>query len=302
MFVPCIDCRLRHKPCFRPFTDEELKSISSLKTNHVAVPAKTDIVSEGEVGGSLYTLYEGWAFRYKTLAGGARQILDLLLPGEIIGLSSALLGTIRHSVQTLTPVSLCVLDGYPLPKLLRRHVYLMLETFERLRRLELANGTMCPFPLQRQHLADAAGLSMIHLNRTLAQLRDERLAALAVIVELAAPERGEEIARRKALDDGALAQQLVEPPLRRREAVERDLRVHVMRRVVHDVVRDCAVPARHDDMHRDLLLSGEAAPFRRPGEPRRALMRVLHVGGGAHQQVPHQERHDEAPGDRRRRA
>ena len=212
MFVPCIDCRLRHKPCFRPFTDEELKSISSLKTNHVAVPAKTDIVSEGEVGGSLYTLYEGWAFRYKTLAGGARQILDLLLPGEIIGLSSALLGTIRHSVQTLTPVSLCVLDGYPLPKLLRRHVdltldllrwrveeehradtriallgrqkplqrvgYLMLETFERLRRLELANGTMCPFPLQRQHLADAAGLSMIHLNRTLAQLRDERLAAL----------------------------------------------------------------------------------------------------------------------------
>src|SRR5258708_37190512 len=185
MFVPCIDCRLRHKPCFRPFTDEELKSISS---------------------------HEGWAFRYKTLAGGARQILDLLLPGEIIGLSSALLGTIRHSVQTLTAVRLCVLDRYPLPKLLRRHVdltldllrwrveeehradtriallgrqkplqrvgYLMLETFERLRRLELANGTMCPFPLQRQHLADAAGLSMIHLNRTLAQLRDERLAAL----------------------------------------------------------------------------------------------------------------------------
>ena len=198
MYVPCIDCRLRHRPCFRPFTDEELKSISSLKTNHLAIAAKTDIVTEGEVGGALYTLYEGWAFRYKTLPDGARQILDILLPGEIIGLSSALLGTIRHSVQTLTPVSLCVLDGYPLPKLLRRHVdltldllrwrveeehradtriallgrqkplqrvgHLMLETFDRLRRLELANGTMCPFPLQRQHLADAAGVSMIHLK------------------------------------------------------------------------------------------------------------------------------------------
>jgi CRP/FNR family transcriptional regulator, anaerobic regulatory protein len=190
MYVPCVDCRLRQRPCFRPFSDEELKSISSLKTNHVAIPAKTDIVSEGEVGGALYTLYEGWAFRYKTFGDGARQILDLLLPGEIIGLSSALLGTIRHSVQTLTPVSLCVLDGYPMPTLLRRHVdltldllrwrveeehradtrlallgrqtplqrvgHLMLETFDRLRRLELANGTMCPFPLQRQHLADAA--------------------------------------------------------------------------------------------------------------------------------------------------
>src|SRR5690242_20848083 len=83
MYVPCIDCRLRHRPCFRPFSDEELKSISSLKTNHLALTAKTDVVSEGEVGGALYTLYEGWAFRYKTFADGARQILDLLLPGEI---------------------------------------------------------------------------------------------------------------------------------------------------------------------------------------------------------------------------
>src|SRR5690242_14895670 len=51
MYVPCVDCRLRHRPCFRPFSDEELKSISSLKTNHLAIPAKTDIVTEGEVGG-----------------------------------------------------------------------------------------------------------------------------------------------------------------------------------------------------------------------------------------------------------
>ncbi len=212
MYVPCIDCRLRHRPCFRPFSDAELASISSLKADHISLPAKSDIVTEGEVGGNLYTLYEGWAFRYKKLLGGGRQIFDLLLPGEIIGLSSALLGTVRHSVQALTPVSLCVMDGYPLPQLLRRHVdltldllrwrveeehradmrlallgrrkplqrvgYLMLETLDRLRRLDLADGTMCPFPLQRQHLADATGLSMIHLNRTLGHLRDEGLAAI----------------------------------------------------------------------------------------------------------------------------
>lgn len=212
MYVPCIDCRLRHRSCFRPFSDEELESIASLKADHISLPAKSDIVTEGEVGGNLYTLYEGWAFRYQKLPDGGRQIFDLLLPGEIIGLSSALLGTIRHSVQALTPVSVCVMNGYPLPKLLQRHVdltldllrwrveeehradtrlallgrrkplqrvgYLMLETVDRLRRLELADGTMCPFPLQRQHLADATGLSMIHLNRTLAQLRDERLAAI----------------------------------------------------------------------------------------------------------------------------
>lgn len=212
MYVPCIDCRLRHRSCFRPFSEEEFDAIASLKADHLSLPARTDIVTEGEVGGSLYTLYEGWAFRYQKLPGGGRQILDLLLPGEIIGLSSALLGTVRHSVQALTPVSVCVMNEYPLTTLLRRHIdltldllrwrveeehradtrlallgrrkplqrvgYLMIETVDRLRRLELADGSMCPFPLQRQHLADMTGLSMIHLNRTLARLRDERLAAI----------------------------------------------------------------------------------------------------------------------------
>ncbi|MGO8917638.1 MAG: Crp/Fnr family transcriptional regulator [Stellaceae bacterium] len=212
MHVPCIDCRLRQRSCFRPFSAEELSAISSLKTDHVALPAKHDIMHEGDVGGTLYTLYEGWAFRYKKLSGGGRQILDLVLPGEIIGLSSSLLGTTRHSVQTLTPASLCVMAGFPLVELLRRHIdftldllrwrveeehradirlallgrrkplqrigYLMLELFDRLRRLELADGTLCPFPLQRQHLADATGLSTIHLNRTLTRLRDDRLATV----------------------------------------------------------------------------------------------------------------------------
>jgi CRP/FNR family transcriptional regulator, anaerobic regulatory protein len=210
--VPCIDCRLRHRSCFRPLSAAELTAVTAMKTAHVALPAKHDIVQAGEVGGSLYTLYEGWAFRYKKLPVGGRQILDLVLPGEIIGLSSALLGTMRHSVQTLTPASVCVLTGIPLTELLRRNLdltfdllrwrveeehradvrltllgrckplqrigYLMLELFDRLKRLELADGTMCPFPLQRQHLADATGLSMIHLNRTLTKLREDRLAVI----------------------------------------------------------------------------------------------------------------------------
>ncbi len=183
-----------------------------MKTAHLALPAKHDLVQAGEVGGPLYTLYDGWAFRYDTLPVGGRQILDLVLPGEIVGLSSALLGTVRHSVQTLTPASVCVLTGVPLVDLLRRNIdlafdllrwrveeehradvrlallgrckplqrvgYLMLELLDRLKRLELADGTICPFPLQRQHLADATGLSMIHLNRTLTKLREDRLAVI----------------------------------------------------------------------------------------------------------------------------
>jgi CRP-like cAMP-binding protein len=210
MYVPCVDCRLRQKAFFRAFSAAELQAMLALKSSHLALPAKTDVLHAGESGGPLCTIYEGWAFRYEQLPGGARQIFDLLLPGDLIGLSAALLGTARHSVQTLTPVSLCVLQGMPIGEFLGRHAelamsllrwraqeehradqrlaalgrrrpsqrlaYFMLETFDRLRAREMATGTMCPLPLQRQHLADATGLSMIHLNRTLAQLRDEKLA------------------------------------------------------------------------------------------------------------------------------
>lgn len=212
MRVPCAECRLRQEPFFRAFTGDELQSVAKLKSSHLAVPAKTDIVRADEVGGGLYTLYEGWAFRYRVFPGGARQIFDLVLPGDLIGLAAVLHGTTRHSVQTLTPASFCVLEGYPFIDLLSKHPqlvlsllrwrveeeqradqlaallgrrtplqrlgYLVLETFDRLRQRELANATICPFPLQRRHLADFAGLSMIHLNRTLTQLRQEKLAVI----------------------------------------------------------------------------------------------------------------------------
>jgi CRP-like cAMP-binding protein len=212
MNVPCVQCRLRQNRYFRPQAADELQSVVALKSAHLSVPAKTDMIQVGEVGGTLYTLYEGWAFRYEQLRDGGRQILDILLPGDVIGLSAALLGTARHSVQTLTPASFCVLDAYPTAELLTRHAalthsllrwhleeesradrhivmlgrrrpverlgYLMLETFDRLRQRGLASGTMCAFPLQRRHIADWTGLSMIHLNRTLTRLRDEGLAAV----------------------------------------------------------------------------------------------------------------------------
>jgi CRP/FNR family transcriptional regulator len=198
---------------FRPFSPGELDFVSAMKVDHVVLPPRADIIREGEVGGPLYTLFEGWAVRYHRLPNGARQIFDILLPGDMIGLASAALGVVRHSVQALTAVTLCALDGARLPALFQDHpafalailqtrveeeqrsdtrmallgrtraeqriAYLMLETFERLRRRGLANGgSTCPFPLQRHHLADAVGLSRVHVARTLDLLRRRRLAEI----------------------------------------------------------------------------------------------------------------------------
>lgn len=213
MFVPCAQCPLRLKPLFRPISEAELTFVSELKRDHIVVAPRADIIQEDEVGGPAYTLFEGWAVRYHRLPRGSRQILDIVLPGDMIGLASALLGTVRHSVQALTPATLCVLSGRTLSDLFAEHPgyafnimqtrieeeqradvrlsllgrsnaeqrigYLMLETFDRLRQRGMVNGgSTCPFPLQRRDIADAAGISRVHVARTLERLREQKLATI----------------------------------------------------------------------------------------------------------------------------
>jgi CRP/FNR family transcriptional regulator len=213
MFVPCEQCPLRRKPLFRPFSEAQLGFVTEMKTDHIVVAPRSDIIQEDEVGGTIYTLFEGWAIRYHRLPKGARQILDIVLPGDMIGLASALLGTVKHSVQAITPATLCVLSGHSVAELFacdpgmalnilqtrveeeqradvrlsllgrsnaeERIGYLMLDTFDRLRQRGMVNGgSTCPFPLQRRDIADAAGLSRVHVARTLEGLRERRLAEI----------------------------------------------------------------------------------------------------------------------------
>ena len=85
MFVPCEECQLRRRTLFRPFSELELSFITEMKTDHIVVAPRGDIIREDEVGGPVYTLFEGWAIRYHRLPHGARQILDIVLPGDTSG-------------------------------------------------------------------------------------------------------------------------------------------------------------------------------------------------------------------------
>jgi CRP-like cAMP-binding protein len=210
--VPCKTCPLRQQRLFKPFSEQELRFVATLKTAHVTVPANQPILELGAQSGALYTLFSGWAFRYLRLPDGSRQILDFLLPGDLIGLQPAFLGGINYGVTALTAVSLCVLHGAAIdalfdghPGLVRALVatlleekrrtdrrlavlgrrqgpqrigYLMLETFDRLVQQGLDAGTECPFPLRRRHLADALGLSGSHVNRSLDELQARGLATI----------------------------------------------------------------------------------------------------------------------------
>lgn len=197
---------------FRALSEPELDFVTQMKSGHVGFGQRENIVEAGQVGSPLMTLFEGWAVRYRRGIGGRRHILSILLPGDLVAAESALLGRVEHSVMAITPVSLCVLDGQTMAQLFAAHTdlalalyrtqldemrwfdietvngstgdavarvaYVFLHTFDRLRERGLANGTVCGFPLRRADLADRVGLSAMHLSRTLATLKRQRLATL----------------------------------------------------------------------------------------------------------------------------
>jgi CRP-like cAMP-binding protein len=205
MELSCHECALRACGSFKPITAEELSSINQIKREHLVVPAGADIIRAGDEAPELYTLYSGWAFRFKTLPDGRRQILNFLLPGDLLGLQAAMFVAALHGIQALTEVELCALPRRDVWKLFddmpalafdvtwlgsreesivdenltsagrrtatERVAALMVALYKRAKALGLVAGETFAFPLTQQHIADALGLSLVHTNKTLARLR-----------------------------------------------------------------------------------------------------------------------------------
>lgn len=213
MYVDCRHCPLRRTSAFRPLEGDELDFVRSIKFEQSSFPARMDIVSAGDARPMLFTLFSGWAFRYMMLDGRARQIMDVLLPGDLVGLQSPITGRIRHSVRSITPVSLCLLDGEGFRELFDRYAelsealvatllyeehradtrllllgrlrptqrlaYLFLELFDRLDRRGHAEPDSCELPLTYEHLADLVGVSRSQVGASLLDLKQRGWATLA---------------------------------------------------------------------------------------------------------------------------
>ena len=160
----------------------------------------------------LFTLYSGWAFRFKTLADGRRQILSFLLPGDFIGLQDEFADGHTHGVEAMTTVTLCAFErdrlwdlfsahpklGYDITWLAAREekmvddnlvttgrrnagervAMLLMHLYRRAERLGLVQDGWVAFPLNQQHIADALGLSLVHTNKTLRRLQQLNLHRL----------------------------------------------------------------------------------------------------------------------------
>jgi CRP-like cAMP-binding protein len=205
----CAACPIRKFTAYGGASRGSLKSLRSSRLGDRILPPKRNIYREERESDEIFTLYDGWAFAYKLLPDGRRQILDFLLPGSLIGLHMLWFKAMPHSVQSLTSVSLCVFDKEKFRDLLKREAEYEWELLkysatcqalsderlsdlgrrtakERIARLVLefhdqlalrgkVDRGSFPFHVRQEHIADALGLTKVHVSRTLQGLRHEGL-------------------------------------------------------------------------------------------------------------------------------
>lgn len=192
---------------YSPSLESDPQAFKSLRREIVTVRSKRIILRQGEVPTKIFTLYDGWAFRFALLQGGQRQILAFLFPGNLISLQAMYVGPMRFSVQALTNVTLCAFDAKELTDFMHKDLALMehvitrsmqeaveaddriiglgrrsatervatliLKLTNKLKMRKLIQGETFEFPLRQEHIADALGLTPVHVSRTLSILRDE---------------------------------------------------------------------------------------------------------------------------------
>jgi CRP-like cAMP-binding protein len=197
---------IRKLSAFVALSEVELAVLGQLHQRRRSFVAGRDLVHQGQSDQAAYILSEGWVCSYKIQPDGTRQIVDFQVPGDFLGLRSVLLRTSDHSFEPIVKIEAAeVLKSDLLaafeqtPRLATaifwaasrdeamvvehlvgvgrrdadaRMAHFLLELGSRLSLVGLGSKEGFDCPLTQYHLADALGLSAIHVNRVLRQLRE----------------------------------------------------------------------------------------------------------------------------------
>jgi CRP-like cAMP-binding protein len=185
---------------------EEVAALTRATATPRKVKAKHDLIREGDRPGPVFVMLEGWACRYKILPSGTRQVLAYLMPGDSCDLHVGLLAEMDHSIQTITPATFAnvdraemdrILDEYPLiakaiyvaqlvdegtmrawitsmgrRASVERVAHLLCELYIRARNIGLTKEPHFALPVSQLLLADSLGMTAVHLNRVVKELRN----------------------------------------------------------------------------------------------------------------------------------
>lgn len=205
----------------------DLDGLRGLIESEVAIKKKKDLVIDGYEYRKLCFVEDGFAARYKLLRNGKRQIVNIVLPGDVVGLPGSFLERATYSVITLSDMKLqvCAMEDYvrlchQRPQFglilswlaiyematyaehiidtgrrtpVERLAHFLLEMHARLAMVGRTAGSRFHLPFSQEVLGDALGLSVPHLNRMLAQLRRDGLITVdghvITIIDMAAIQR-----------------------------------------------------------------------------------------------------------------
>jgi CRP-like cAMP-binding protein len=171
------------------------------------IERRCDITSEGDRPEHIHLMIKGWAARYEMLPDGSRQIMDFLIPGDFCDLHATVLGHMDHGIVALTPCRVAHINPAAMDRLTvdnnrlarallwstlvdagtlrewivnigRRAAYeriahLLCEIHARVELIGLVENGRLALPVTQDELADATGLTAVHVNRTLQRLRSE---------------------------------------------------------------------------------------------------------------------------------
>lgn len=199
----------RKLSAFAALSAQELAVLDRLHRRSRVFEAGRDLVHEGQIGQAAYILSSGWVCSYKAQPDGTRQIIDVQIPGDFLGLRSVLLRTSDHSFVPIvesrasevlasdllaafadTPrLAMAILwatsrdEAMVVEHLVgigrrdagARVAHFLLELASRLALVGKGGKAGYACPLTQYHLADALGLSAVHVNRVLRQLRETGL-------------------------------------------------------------------------------------------------------------------------------
>lgn len=173
---------------------------------------RQDIIREGERPRFVNVILEGWAQRYKQLADGRRQILSFFIAGDLCDANIFILKQMDHSLSTVTRVKLAEISQSEFEEIMERSpriaqalwwnelvtvaiqrewttnigqrtayeriAHLFCEMFVRLRTTGRTDDDECEFPLTQSEIAEATGLTQVHVNRTIQEMRRDQLIEL----------------------------------------------------------------------------------------------------------------------------
>jgi CRP-like cAMP-binding protein len=186
-------------------SDAERRIVEGLSHRQRRIAAKRDIVREGDRPSESCLVLSGFSARYNVLGDGRRQITAIHIPGEFIDLHSLLLARLDHSVVALTDCIIATVPHDYLRELTQTEphftrmlwlltvtdaavfrqwlvasgrlssvgqiAHFLCELFARLQVIGMTEGFTFRLPISQAELSDAMGLSVVHVNRTLQELR-----------------------------------------------------------------------------------------------------------------------------------